>query len=395
MIIKPKIKGFFCITAHPHGCLENVRDQVEFSLKHKLGLGVGPKRVLVLGASTGYGLSSRITAAFSAGAETLGVYLERPPVNERTGSAGFYNSLAFSKLAEEKGINTVEVNGDAFSVECKRQVVEEAKKMGGQFDLIVYSLASPRRTDPSDGKTYKACLKPIGSVYKNKTLDTDREVVKEILIEPASEEEISSTQKVMGGEDWLIWTELLIKEDLLAHGCMNLSYSYIGPEVTRPIYRNGTIGKAKEHLESTSQIIRKMMLESCSGNAFVSVNKALVTQASSAIPVVPLYVSILYKIMREMNVHEGCIEQISRLFREKVFAGEVIPVDHFNRIRLDDLEMNPDIQNKIMDLWPKINSENLRVLTNFDEYQKEFLKLFGFGHEKVDYSKEVNLQNPF
>ena len=395
MIIKPRIKGFVCITAHPTGCMQNVMDQVEYARKHQVLAEGKPKRVLVLGSSTGYGLSSRIVASFSAGAETLGVYFERPPSSEKTASAGFYNSLAFAKLAKEQGIRSVEVNGDAFSNECKAEVVEKAKEMGGQFDLVIYSLASPRRTDPMDGVSYRACLKPIGSVYKNKTLNTDRREVKEVVIEPANDAEIQSTEKVMGGEDWLLWTDLLIKEDLLAPNCRNLAYSYIGPEVTRPIYRNGTIGKAKEHLESSAVRISQMMKDGCGGRAYVSVNKAVVTQASSAIPVVPLYVSILFKVMREKGTHEGCIEQISRLFEHRLYSGGELPVDESNRIRLDDWEMEPEIQNKIMEIWPQVNTENLTELTNFNEYQDEFLSLFGFGHPQVNYDLEVDALNPF
>ena len=395
MIIKPRIKGFVCITAHPSGCMQNVMDQVEFARKNPVSEDRKPKRVLILGSSTGYGLSSRIAATFSAGAETLGVYFERPPTSEKTASPGFYNSQAFVKLAQGQGIRSIDVNGDAFSNECKAEVVVRAKEIGGEFDLVVYSLASPRRTDPVDGFSHRACLKPIGSVYKNKTLNTDRCEVKEVVIEPANKAEILSTEKVMGGEDWLLWTDLLIKENLLAPNCLNLAYSYIGPEVTRPIYRNGTIGKAKEHLESSAERISHMMSESCGGRAYVSVNKAVVTQASSAIPVVPLYVSILFKVMREMGTHEGCIEQVSRLFTERLYAGGDVPLDVHNRIRLDDWEMDPEVQAKIMEVWPKVNTENLTELTNFSEYQSEFLSLFGFGHPGVDYSLEVDPLNPF
>lgn len=395
MIVKPRIKGFVCITAHPHGCFENVIDQISHAEKNPTVNMKKPKRVLVIGASTGYGLSSRISASFSAQAETLGVYFERPPKEDKPASPGFYNSLAFSKLAREKGIATVDVNGDAFSDECKEEVIMKAKEMG-QFDLIIYSLASPRRTDPKDGTTYRACLKPIGSIYKNKTLNTDKEEVKEIVINPATEDEVYSTERVMGGDDWCSWTEKLLEADLLAPSCMNLAYSYIGPEVTRAIYRNGTIGKAKEHLEQSGRKLDTLLSESVNGRSFVSVNKAVVTQASSAIPVVPLYVSILFKIMRAAGSHEGCIEQTTRLFNRFLYEGAPeIPLDEHNRIRLDDWEMEDSIQQEIIKLWPQVNSENLHALTAFSDYQKEFLKLFGFGHPRVDYEKEVDLINPF
>ncbi len=396
MIIKPRIKGFVCITAHPSGCLANLRDQVEVASSNKVEGEGKPKRVLVVGASTGYGLASRVSAAFSAGADTMGVYFERPPKGEKTASAGFYNSAAFCKLATEAGLSAVDVNGDAFSNECKEEVVKRAKETGGPFDLVVYSLASPRRTDPADGNTYRACLKPIGAVYKNKTLDTDRKEVKEVTIDPASEQEVADTRKVMGGEDWEAWTDLLLAEGLLAPGCLNLAYSYIGPEVTWPIYRNGTIGKAKEHLEDSASAISEKMKAAGCGGAFVSVNKAVVTQASSAIPVVPLYVSMLFKIMGELGTHEGCIEQTSRLFSDRLYGSkEGIELDDKGRIRLDDWEMEPDVQSRIVELWPQVCTENLRELTSFDKYQKDFLSLFGFGHPSVDYEAEVDPENPY
>ena len=396
MIIKPRIKGFVCITAHPSGCLANLRDQVEVASSNKVEGEGKPKRVLVVGASTGYGLASRVSAAFSAGADTMGVYFERPPKGEKTASAGFYNSAAFCKLATEAGLSAVDVNGDAFSNECKEEVVKRAKETGGPFDLVVYSLASPRRTDPADGNTYRACLKPIGAVYKNKTLDTDRKEVKEVTIDPASEQEVADTRKVMGGEDWEAWTDLLLAEGLLAPGCLNLAYSYIGPEVTWPIYRNGTIGKAKEHLEDSASAISEKMKAAGCGGAFVSVNKAVVTQASSAIPVVPLYVSMLFKIMEELGTHEGCIEQTSRLFSDRLYGSkEGIELDDKGRIRLDDWEMEPEVQSRIVELWPQVCTENLRELTSFDKYQQDFLSLFGFGHPSVDYEAEVDPENPY
>ena len=396
MIVKPRIKGFVCITSHPQGCMAAVREQVEIAKANLLKEGKSPKRVLVIGASTGYGLSSRITAAFSSGADTLGVYFERPPKPDKPASAGYYNSLAFNKLAEGLDSVHLDINGDAFSQSCKLEVLERAKEMGGAFDLVIYSLASPRRTDPESGENYRACLKPIGAVYRNKTLDTDKEEVKEITIDPASQDEIESTRKVMGGEDWKLWTEFLLEENLLAEGCVNLAYSYIGPAVTQPIYRNGTIGRAKEDLEGTASELTDLMQCKCGGNAYVSVNKAVVTQASSAIPVVPLYVSLLFKIMRKMGTHEGCIEQIVRMFNDRLYSEkDEIPVDDKNRIRLDDWEMDPKVQEEVINAWSSINTENLNELTNFKEYQSEFLKLFGFGLDGVNYDEDVDLVNPF
>ena len=395
MIIKPRIKGFVCITSHPMGCLENIRDQISHAKENLISGPQKPKRVLVIGASTGYGLSSRVSAAFSAGAETLGVYFERPPKEDKPASAGFYNSMAFQKLSCEAGIRAVDVNGDAFSQACKDEVIQKAKEMG-KFDLVIYSLASPRRTDPVDGQTYRACLKPIGSVYKNKTLDTDKKEVKEVVINPASEAEIESTEKVMGGDDWTLWTKRLLEEDLLAPGCVNVAYSYIGPQVTQPIYRNGTIGRAKEHLENSAHDLNLLLKNKVAGRSFVSVNKAVVTQASSAIPVVPLYVSILFKIMRAAGSHEGCIEQTARLFSDFLFSEtDQVKVDSSGRIRLDDLEMKDDIQQEIIKLWPQVESSNLNDLTAFEEYQTEFLKLFGFAHPRVDYQEDIDLIKPF
>ena len=391
MIVEPKIRGFVCITAHPTGCFANMAEQIEYAKKHSLPAEARPRRVLVIGASTGYGLSSRVVAAFSCAADTLGVYLEREAVNGRTGTAGHYNSHAFREAADKAGLKAIDVNGDAFSDETKEETIKKAKALGWQFDLLVYSLASPRRTDPSDGRNYKACLKPVGTVYKNQTLDTDRGEVREISIDPATEEDVLNTTKVMGGEDWKAWTEALLEADLLTSGAINVAYSYIGPQVTWPIYRNGTIGRAKEHLEQTAGELMSLMKEKIGGKAYVSVNKAVVTQASSAIPVVPLYVSLLFKIMKEKGTHEGCIEQISRLFRERLYAEGELECDEHGRIRLDDWEMSPDVQEKIIERWPHLSTENLLELTDFEGYRKEFLKLFGFGRADVDYSAEVEI----
>lgn len=396
MIIRPRIKGFVCITSHPLGCFENVRQQSDFARSHLLSSDRRPRKALIIGASTGYGLASRISAAFSCGAKTLGVSFERDPKDGKLGSAGYYNNLSFEKLCREDGLECVSVNGDAFSDSCKDEVIAKAREMGGDFDLLIYSLASPRRTDPADGQVYRACLKPVGMIYKNKTLDTDKGEVKEVTIDPATDDEILQTSKVMGGEDWSIWTRRLLEEGLLAPGCLNLAYSYVGPEVTWPIYRNGTIGRAKAHLEETAGLLSQKMFESCNGRAYVSVNKAVVTQASSAIPVVPLYVSMLFKVMRELGTHEGCIEQTNRLFHTRLYGEDAsLDLDENGRIRLDDWEMAADVQNKIMELWPQVSSANLCELTNYDEYQEEFLKLFGFAMKSVDYEAEVDPSNPF
>jgi enoyl-[acyl-carrier protein] reductase/trans-2-enoyl-CoA reductase (NAD+) len=396
MIIKPRIKGFVCITAHPSGCMENIRHQAKIAAGVSIPNEKGPKKVLVIGASTGYGLASRITAAFSSRATTLGVSFEREPKEGKPGSAGYYNISAFQRLAEENDLVAVDINGDAFSNECKDEAIEKAREMGGGFDLVIYSLASPRRTDPSDGKVYRACLKPVGMIYKNKTLDTDRKEVKDVTIDPANDDEILQTEKVMGGEDWELWTRRLLDEGLLSKNCINLAYSYVGPEVTWPIYRNGTIGRAKAHLEKVGKNLNQVMQHSCDGSAYVSVNKAVVTQASSAIPVVPLYVSMLFKVMRELGNHEGCIEQTNRLFHDRLYgASSSLDLDVEGRIRLDDWEMADQVQQKVKELWPKVNSDNLLEMTNFDEYQEEFLRLFGFGISGVNYDKEVDPVNPF
>lgn len=396
MIIKPRIKGFVCITSHPTGCLENVRAQAELASQVKLAKGKGPRRVLVIGASTGYGLASRISAAFANNADTLGVSFEREPKEGKPGSPGYYNVSAFRKLTAENNLIAEDINGDAFSDACKDEVIKKAKEMGGDFDLVIYSLASPRRTDPSSGENYRACLKPVGMIYKNKTLNTDRKEVKDVSIDPANDDELFQTERVMGGDDWKLWTDRLLEEGLLAKGCVNLAYSYVGPEVTWPIYRNGTIGRAKAHLEETAHSLNQKMLSSCGGSAYVSVNKAVVTQASSAIPVVPLYVSILFKVMREEGTHEGCIEQTNRLFRDRLYGENAsLDLDEAQRIRLDDWEMAEETQIKIKELWPLVNTDTLLEMTNFEEYQQEFLRLFGFGIDSVDYDLDVDPVNPY
>jgi enoyl-[acyl-carrier protein] reductase / trans-2-enoyl-CoA reductase (NAD+) len=388
MLIRPKIRGFICITAHPQGCSAHVLEQVDY-VKSKGSIAHGPKNVLVIGSSTGYGLSSRIAAAFGSGAATIGLFFEKPPEEDRTGSAGWYNSVAFEQQAHAAGLYAKSLNGDAFSDDIKNQTIELIKKDLGSVDLVIYSLASPRRTNPRTGVVSKSCLKPIGASYSAKTLDTDRELVNDITIEPASEQEVLDTAAVMGGEDWQWWMEALATGGVLAPGAKTVAYSYIGPELTFPIYRNGTIGKAKEDLESTAKVLNER-LGKTGGAAYVSVNKALVTQASSAIPVVPLYISLLYKVMKEKGLHEGCIEQIQRLFTERLYNNAALQLDEAGRIRIDDWEMKQEIQSAVERLWPTVTTENLKSISDFTGYQKEFLKLFGFGLSGVDYEADAD-----
>ncbi|MBT4222893.1 MAG: trans-2-enoyl-CoA reductase family protein, partial [Opitutae bacterium] len=344
MVVKPRVRSFFCITSHPVGCAENVRQQIEY-VKSRGSIEGGPKRVLVIGSSTGYGLSSRIAAAFGCGADTIGVFFERPSGKGRTASPGWYNAAALDQAARDAGLVSKSLNGDAFSNELKEQTIQEIKDTIGQVDQVIYSLASPRRTDPETGETWKASLKPIGESFENKNLDTDKKVVDIVSIDPASEEDILHTTKVMGGEDWERWMNALSGAGVLAEGVQTLAYSYIGPEVTWPIYTNGTIGRAKADLDRAARTITES-LSSLGGRALVSVNKAVVTQASSAIPVVPLYISILFKIMKAAGNHEGCIEQMDRLYRD-FLSEDDIPTDKDGRIRLDDWEMLPNIQQEV------------------------------------------------
>lgn len=388
MIIKPKIRGFICVTSHPEGCRAHVQEQIAY-VKSKGPIAGGPKKVLVIGASTGYGLASRITAAFGSGASTIGLFFEKPGAEDRPGSAGWYQSVAFEQEARKAGLYAKSLNGDAFSDEIKQQAIDLIRKDLGAVDLVVYSLASPRRTNPRTGAVSKSCLKPVGQSYASKTLDTDKELVTDISIDPANEQEIQETCAVMGGEDWRWWIEALDAAQVLAPGAVTVAYSYIGPELTYPIYRNGTIGRAKEDLEKTAAQIGGI-LGKTGGHAYVSVNKALVTQASSAIPVVPLYISALYKIMKEKGLHEGCIEQIQRLFATRLYNGAAPQLDADGRIRLDDWEMKPEVQQAVKDLWSRINTANLKELTDFAGYQKEFLKLFGFGLPGVDYEADCD-----
>ncbi|MEE4244244.1 MAG: enoyl-ACP reductase FabV [Kangiellaceae bacterium] len=386
MVIKPKIRGFICTNAHPVGCEVAVNEQIEF-IKSQPAVDC-PKNVLVLGCSTGYGLASRITAAFGAGANTLGVCFEKEPTEKRTGTAGFYNTAAFHKAADKAGLYYKTINGDAFSDEIKGQVVDAIKADMGKVDLIIYSLASPRRTDPKTGETYNSVLKPVGGEYTTKTFDTNKEVVHEVTLEGATDEDIANTIKVMGGEDWELWVAGLAEADVLADNCKTSAYTYIGKELTWPIYGHATIGKAKEDLDRAAAQLNKQYGD-INLKAYVSSLKAVVTQASSAIPVMPLYISLMYQVMKDEGCHEGVIEQIYQLFNEYLLVDDP-QVDEVNRLRLDTVETNDDIQAKIKALWPQVTTENFPQLGDYAGYHLDFLKLFGFGFDVVDYDADVS-----
>ena len=386
MIIEPRTRGFICLTSHPIGCEQNIKDQIAYvQSKGKIE---GAKKVLVIGASTGFGLASRISSAFGSDAATIGVFFDKPATEGRPGSPGFYNTAAFEQEATKAGLYAKSINGDAFSNEIKEQVVNLIKEDLGQIDLVIYSLASPVRTHPTSGKRFKSVLKPIGEVFTNKTVDFHTGKVSEISINPAEGEDVENTVTVMGGEDWKMWMDALQSENLLSEGATTVAYSYIGPEVTKPVYRNGTIGAAKDDLEATAFKITDD-LKSLNGKAYVSVNKALVTQASSAIPVIPLYISLLFKVMKAKGIHEGCIEQIQRLYSERLFGGD-LNLDAKGRIRVDDWEMREDVQAEIAELWEKATTENLNEIGDLEGYSKEFFKLFGFKVDGVDYNVDVN-----
>ena len=385
MIVAPKIRGFICTTAHPDGCARHVAEQIAV-VKSRGPISGGPKKVLVIGSSTGYGLASRIATAFGSGAATIGVFFEKPGDADKCGTAGWYNSAAFEKEALAAGLYAKSFNGDAFSDEMKAEVTAAIKADLGQVDCVVYSLASPRRTHPKTGETFKSVLKPIGASYTNKNLNTSTGVVDEVTIQPAEGDDVAHTVAVMGGEDWEMWIDALLAENLIAPGAQTYAYSYIGPELTWPIYKNGTIGKAKEDLERVQRAL-DLKLAPLSGKAWVSVNKALVTQASSAIPVVPLYISLLYKVMKQQGSHEDCIEQMDRLFRERFTDPQP---DESGRIRLDDWEMEPKVQQPVIDAWHQVHTDNLRDLGDFEGYQQSFLKLFGFGLEGVNYDADTD-----
>ena len=375
------------MTAHPKGCEQNVKNQIEYvKSKGKIN---GPKRVLVIGASTGFGLASRITSAFGSDAATIGVFFEKEPSEGKTASPGWYNSAAFEVEAHKAGLYAKSINGDAFSNEVKQQTIDMIKADLGQVDLIIYSLASPVRQHPVTGVLHRSTLKPIGSTFTNKTVDFHTGNVTQVSIEPANEEDIANTVVVMGGEDWSMWMDALKGAGVLAEGATTIAYSYIGPEVTEAVYRKGTIGRAKDHLEATAFEITEK-LKDINGKGYVSVNKALVTQASSAIPVIPLYISLLYKIMKAEGIHEGCIEQIQRLYADRLYTGNAVPTDDKGRIRIDDWEMRADVQEKIAKLWGESTTETLVELGDLAGYKQDFLNLFGFGFDGVDYQADTN-----
>lgn len=389
MIVQPKVRGFICTTAHPVGCDRHVREQIEY-VKRQPPVKNGPKKALIVGSSTGYGLASRIMAGFGCGAGTVGVFFERPAEAKRTATAGWYNSVAFDKAARSAGIYSKNINGDAFTEEIKREAVEAIKRDLGQVDLVVYSVAAPRRVNPKTGEICKSVLKPIGGTYTNKSIDLSTDKIGPVTLPAATEEEIRQTITVMGGEDWEMWIDALEKAGALADGAVTVAYSYVGPDVTQPVYRNGTIGAAKDHLEATAKKLTER-LKSKKGRAFVSVNKALVTQSSSAIPFIPLYFVILMKVMKAKGIHEDCIHQIVRLFRERLYTGGPVPVDEQGRIRVDDWEMRDDVQKEVQQGWRRVDSENLRDVADLDGYHEDFLKLFGFGLAGVDYDADVEI----
>jgi enoyl-[acyl-carrier protein] reductase/trans-2-enoyl-CoA reductase (NAD+) len=385
MIVAPKIRGFICTTAHPDGCAKHVAEQIAV-VKSRGPIANGPKKVLVIGSSTGYGLSSRIAAAFGSGAATIGVFFEKPGEADKCGTAGWYNSAALEKMAAADGLYARSFNGDAFSDAIKADVIAAIKQDLGQVDCVIYSLASPRRTHPKTGQAFRSVLKPIGRSYTNKNLNTSTSVVDEVTIQPAEGDDVAQTVAVMGGEDWEMWLDALLAENLIAPGAQTFAYSYIGPELTWPIYKNGTIGKAKEDLERVQRALDEK-LAPLGGKAWVSVNKALVTQASSAIPVVPLYISLLYKVMKAEGSHEDCIEQMDRLFRDRYTRPQP---DEAGRIRLDDWEMAENIQQPVIANWQKVTTDNLTDLADLEGYESSFLRLFGFGLDGVDYAADTD-----
>ena len=386
--VKPMIINNVCLTTHPDGCASMVKEQIDWTKSQKKV--EGPKNALIIGCSTGYGLSSRIAATFSSGAGTIGVSFEKEPTAKKTGSPGYYNNAAFDKTAEEAGIYSHTINGDAYSNEVKEEVIGLIKENFGKVDLVIYSLASPVRKDPATGILHKSVLKPIHETFTAKSVDFMKEIVKDISINPIEEGDVENTVKVMGGEDWEIWINMLIEAGVLADDAKTVAYSYIGPEVTSSIYRNGTIGKAKEHLEKTGLKIDEK-LKARGGRAFVSVNKALVTRASAYIPVVSLYISILFKVMKAKGNHEGCMEQIYRLYDERLYVNGETPVDSEGRIRIDDLEMGADVQAEVSELWGQVSTETLHRVTDIVGYRKDFLQLHGFDVDGIDYGKDVIL----
>lgn len=387
MIIKPKIRGFICTTTHPTGCAANVREQIEYT-QSKGAIENGPKRVLVIGASSGYGLSSRIAAAFGSGAATIGVFFEKPGTERKTGTAGWYNSAAFDAEAKAAGLYSKSLNGDAFSHEAKAKTIKLIKEDLGQIDLVVYSLASPVRKMPDTGEVVRSCLKPIGDSYQSTAIDTNKDAIISAEVEPATQEEIDATVTVMGGEDWELWINALQDAGVLADGCKSVAYSYIGSDITWPIYWDGALGKAKQDLDRAAKAIDTQLKEK-GGQGNIGVLKSVVTQASSAIPVMPLYLAMCFKVMREQGLHEGCMEQVQRLFATGLY-GSSAQIDDSNRFRMDDWELKDEVQDACREIWPQVTTENLFDLTDYQLYKDEFLKLFGFGISSIDYEADVD-----
>jgi len=389
MIIKPKIRGFICTTTHPTGCETNILKQIEFT-KAQPKIKNAPKNVLVIGSSSGYGISSRISAAFGGDANTIGVFFEKAPTERKTGSAGYYNAAAFDKAAHKAGLYAKSFNGDAFSHEAKAKVIEAIKEDLGQIDLIIYSLASPVRKLPDTGEVIRSCLKPIGETYTSTAIDTNKNTIIEASVEPATQSEIDDTVTVMGGQDWELWVNTLSDAGVLSDTCKTVAYSYIGTELTWPIYWDGALGKAKEDLDRAASVLNEK-LATTGGQANVAVLKSVVTQASSAIPVMPLYIAMAFKVMKEHGIHEGCMDQVFRLFSTQLYNdGGAQNLDDKNRFRLDDWELRDDIQQACRDIWPQVTTENLFDLTDYAGYKKEFLQLFGFEIDSVDYDQEVS-----
>ena len=386
MIIKPKVRGFMCITAHPIGCDANVKEQIDYIKKQKNFS--GPKRVLVIGASTGYGLAARITAAFGGDASTLGIFFEKPGSEKKTGSAGWYNSAAFHKYAASENLYAKSINGDAFSDDIKQKTIDIIKTDLGKIDLVIYSLAAPRRQHPKTGEIFNSTLKPIGKNVTLRGINTDKEEIQEFSLDAASEDDILQTVAVMGGEDWSMWIEALSDADVLAEGASTSAFTYVGEKATWDLYWNGTIGRAKKDLDKKVKDI-SATLSSIGGKASVSVLKAVVTQASSAIPIMPLYLSLLFKVMKEKGTHEGCIEQLYRLYTECLYSEEP-RLDDIGRLRVDELELRPEVQENVITAWANVTNENLHQLTDFKGYKEEFIKLFGFGISNVDYDAETD-----
>ena len=388
-VVTMRARGFICTNAHPEGCARNVADQVDAAKKQARAALGGVRNALVIGSSTGYGLASRVAVAWGYQARTLGVFFERPPEAERTATAGWYNTVAFDRLAKRDRLFAAHLNGDAFSSDVKRDAVALIRQEMGPLDLVIYSLASPRRTHPRTGEVHNSTLKPIGAPYSSRSIDLGSRKVVDVTIAPADEKEIADTVAVMGGEDWEMWMRLLDEEGLLAQNARTLAYSYIGPSVTWPVYRDGTIGRAKEHLEQTARMVDGWLAHKYSGHAWVAVNKAVVTQASAAIPVVPLYLSLLFRVMGAKNIDEDTAAQMRRLFFEILPSGKVPLLDAARRIRVDDREMRPEVQAEIAALWPQVNTENLLELSGYASFERGFRNLFGFEVEGVDYTRPV------